>query len=114
MNLSSKLFPSGTLIASAASSTPGTARWTGRCRDVGKTLQQRIESCGTIIYCCRLCVRQRNFLPHTQQTVLAFEKCRGRRAFGRVERALRARHAVRALIEKIVRAVAVAFVPRAA
>ena len=78
------------------------------CRYIAKIGDELFVSDQAVFDCGQLRLRERDFLPQLQEIRFGFEHLRACGLFGHIERALRTRHAVRALIEEVVGAVAVA------
>ena len=94
--------------ASAVPVAPEVARGRPRRRrDVGKLREQPLVRGDPILDRRPLLVRERDLLAQPQQVGFAFQQLRCRRAFRPIEGALGAGHAVRALVEEVVGAVAV-------
>jgi len=79
-----------------------------RRRHVSRLCEQLFVRGKSIFHSREFRIGQRNILAQSQQVRFGFEKLRFRRIFWQVKRALSTSHAMRALIEKIVRAVTMA------
>jgi hypothetical protein len=78
-----------------------------RCRNIGQLSEEAFHCVNAIIYCGDLCVAERNVLPEVHEVRLALQQLRPRGLLGPIEGALCTSHPVWALVEEIVRAVAV-------